>query len=579
MRSMIGVAPSLLLAIACASEPPPPPGAPASPAQTPPPATSPAEPPAPEPQVHAPPPAPAPPVAPAPVPPPVPVAPPSRDPGAEADFRDAVARFERMDPEAERALLSFVANHPAHPSRAAAERYLDYLAGLRDLAAGRAADAWARLWPWRSRATSPDRLAELRGALAESGTTIKRPEAAALWEEYARVGREPEQAYARLRIAEIRPPATSSAGERAPAGPGDPRRIGLALPLSGKQRVLGEAILRGAMLAAGVPAVEQVTGATAPPSPFELAVRDTGRDPERAAAAVAELIEKEAVIGVVGPLDGKALAAAAQAGVPVLSLTGEPPVTDGTAFEILHSSESRVVELARRALALGARSFAVLAPDSAAGKRQVEAFRAAVIGGGGQIAAEQAYVARATSFGKPVAALKAASFDALFIPDSSGVLELVAPALAVADLWPRPWGTPRPKAEKGKPRPRNVLLLSTASGLGTRLVERAGRYVQGALLCPGFFADASARDAPVFGSFRSAHGQDPGVTEAYSHDAVGILREGFDGGAPTRAQLAQKIAVGTFPGLTGDVRFGADHGRADPPLVYTVDGGAIHRVP
>jgi hypothetical protein len=35
------------------------------------------------------------------------------------------------------------------------------------------------------------------------------------------------------------------------------------------------------------------------------------------------------------------------------------------------------------------------------------------------------------------------------------------------------------------------------------------------------------------------------------------------------------LAKETFEGITGDIRFGADHGRLDAPLVYVVDGDTI----
>jgi hypothetical protein len=30
-----------------------------------------------------------------------------------------------------------------------------------------------------------------------------------------------------------------------------------------------------------------------------------------------------------------------------------------------------------------------------------------------------------------------------------------------------------------------------------------------------------------------------------------------------------------FEGMTGEVRFGPDHGRVDPPLIYFVEGDSI----
>ncbi len=123
---------------------------------------------------------------------------------------------------------------------------------------------------------------------------------------------------------------------------------------------------------------------------------------------------------------------------------------------------------------------------------------------------------------------------------------------------------------------RNVLLLSTANDLSPRLLQNAGRYVQGALLAPGFFADdADPRSRAFVESYRAAYGQDPHATEAYATDGVTILRAATARGARTRSDLLKALGSGTFEGLTGNIQFGPDHARVDAPLVYVVDGDEI----
>ena len=153
----------------------------------------------------------------------------------------------------------------------------------------------------------------------------------------------------------------------------------------------------------------------------------------------------------------------------------------------------------------------------------------------------------------------------------------------MADLWPQAWSRPRRPASPGKGQPRPVLLLSTANELSHKLVESAGRYVQGALLCPGFFADDDDPRARGFvEAYRAAYGHDPHATEAYAYDAVAILRAVTGRGARTRGDVVKALgSVGGGPvlqGLTGNVAFGPDHGRVDSPLVYVVDGDDIHAV-
>src|SRR6185436_9945525 len=105
---------------------------------------------------------------------------------------------------------------------------------------------------------------------------------------------------------------------------------------------------------------------------------------------------------------------------------------------------------------------------------------------------------------------------------------------------------------------RNVLLLSTAAELSPRLLQNAGRYVQGALLSPGFYAAAGDARARAFvEAYRAAYGSDPHATA---------------GGARNRADVLGALGAGTFEGLTGAMRFGVDHGRVDAPRLYVISG-------
>jgi ABC-type branched-subunit amino acid transport system substrate-binding protein len=359
-------------------------------------------------------------------------------------------------------------------------------------------------------------------------------------------------------------------------GPGDPSRLGLAVPLSGRLHILGQVALRGAMLAIGEPTP---SGEAAP---FQLMVRDSAAGGDRPDARTAELVREEAVIGIVGVGDRRALEQTARDGVPYLVLEDQVPGRQSTAFQLLHGPDARAAELARRALAAGARTFAILGPDNQAGQRLAESFKRAVTAGGGRVVAQVSYIAGASSFAPAVTQLRRSSFDALFIPDDADRLELVTPALAVGDLWSRPVGAgKRPPPPPGAPKRREVILLSTAVGLSKRLVKNAGRYVQGALFSPGFSAAGDEpRSAAFVNRFRQLHNnQDPSATDAYAFDGVRLLRAAVERGARTRADVLRALGSESFEGVTGTLKFGPDHGRVDPPLVYTVEGDEIRTFP
>jgi ABC-type branched-subunit amino acid transport system substrate-binding protein len=504
-----------------------------------------------------------------------------------------------------------------------------YYLGLCDARLGKYARARELLTPFLPRAGTAgpgdEALVELRGALAESTAGLGDLAAAlALWEGYDRGARPYEKAYARLKAgelaAEIAPELAQKTYAASPekglarallgakvigylraqgdasgaaavesetaearralgfedvgarASAGDPTHLGLAVPLTGKFQPVGEAATRAAMLATGMP-----TPAARREPPVQLALRDVALDGEQPGRGLAELGRDESVIAVLGAGDRKTAAGtvkeAAQEGIPVLSLDDVAPGAATSAFQLVHAPEARVAELARRALTAGARDFAVLGPDSASGKRLRDAFRQAVAAGGGRVSAEATYPPGATAFTTPIAALKKAAPQAVFVADGADRLELIAPALAFADLWPAPWGK-RPEA--GKKGVRNVLLLATANDLSPRLLQNAGRYVQGALLAPGFYADATDAAAKTFvDAYRAAYGQEPHATEAYAYDGVSALRAAAAAGGRSRADVMRALATGSFEGLTGTLRFGAQHERVDPPRVYTVDGDDI----
>ncbi len=358
----------------------------------------------------------------------------------------------------------------------------------------------------------------------------------------------------------------------------NPLHLGLVVPLSGAQERLGDVVLRGAMLV--------VTAANhgGEAADFHLQLRDAAAPPERSTsgggtvAGILSLSREEKVVGVVATPDPRAIDMATRDSLPLVLLDERSPGAQSTSFPLIHSSEARAAALARKALALGARRFAILGPDNATGKRLAMAFKRAVEDGGGTLTGHITYPPGATSFSSAVANLRKLPFEALFVPDDASRLELVAPALAVADIWPR---SPRvamtaayASASAGPGR-REALLLSTALSVSPKFLQYTERYVQGALLCPGFYPSDDNRSASFVTRFREVYGTSPSATDAYGYDALFLLRGAVERGARSRADVLRILSTQTFEGLTGDIRFGPDHSRTDPPLVYVVDGDSI----
>jgi ABC-type branched-subunit amino acid transport system substrate-binding protein len=363
----------------------------------------------------------------------------------------------------------------------------------------------------------------------------------------------------------------------------NPAAIGALLPLSGRARRVGEQALRGLMLAADLPAQ-----GPKPPNAPTIVFRDDGGDPERAVQAVNELVTTHHVIAIVGPLDAQvAMAAGKRAqelGVPLLTLTqGETPNALGDmVFRFFPTAQAESRVLAQAAKARGAKSFAVLYPDTAYGKNMLAAFQEQALGLGLSAGPTQSYAAGATSFGKETAALEKEPFDVLFIPDSSQQLALIAPALAAAGLWSATGpahgaaggrAAARRAAEGAKPT-RSIVLVAPSVAFDANLPKLAGRYLQGAMFSVPFDAQSGAAPVPQFvQKFQEAFGSAPDMFAAFAHDAYRLVRSAVDAGATTRTALAAKLPAAKDSGaVTSTKGFTSNREAAEPTRVIELQG-------
>lgn len=393
----------------------------------------------------------------------------------------------------------------------------------------------------------------------------KGPAIAAVASRLALLADEAGNAAEAKRLREVAEPARLAVGlprmitAVAPAsgGAGTPGLVGAVLPFGGKANQIAEAAGAGLGLAAGAPGGGK--GAAA----VEVRPAD---DAEGASLAIESLAKANVVAVVIGATDGAVVdAAGARAeslGLPILTLHPQPDkrTTGRYVFHLWHSPVQRARILARRALAKGVKEFAVLVPDSPYGRGVSAAFVAEVKAGGGTIEQSITYPTTTKSF-KPFADKLNTKWKAIFIPDTASTLALIAPTLAAAGHQPLPLGT---KTAKGI---RPVLLMSTAEGMDGRYLADAGRHSTGGLFAPGYYPDDQDPASKQFlDDFIAAYGRAPKQIEAYAYDAAQLAATAAGG----RAALAAALAGGTMTGLTGEIRFDADHLRADDGVIYTV---------
>ncbi len=429
--------------------------------------------------------------------------------------------------------------------------------------------AWQRAGDVASKLTLDDALAAwtraqpgslARGALGARLSALLAPKGDPRAPGFAAEGADAARKY--------QPPDDAAPGPDGSDRGARPDVVGVVLEQAGAVKALGEQALRGALVAAG--AVGE------PQRARTQVVTRAAAAPADVTAAVGELVSSERAIAIVGPIDRRAVTHAVQAsdpsGTAVLSLAITEDVT-GHALRLLHGPAARARALAGHAKRVRVASVGVLASTGAYGKRVADAFVDAAKSEGVTIAVDLRYDAKETSFTKQARVLKARGVDAVFVGDTSSKLELIAPALAAADLWATPRG------DSAGPKRRAILLLSTAEGLSPRLLQTAGRYVQGAVLGASYWADeADERQAELVGRYRQAYGEDPGQFAAAAWDAVRAVRAAVERGAKTAGDVRKALVAGGHQGALGTMRFSESGERVDAPRLYVVEGERIRTV-
>jgi ABC-type branched-subunit amino acid transport system substrate-binding protein len=400
-------------------------------------------------------------------------------------------------------------------------------------------------------------------------------------------------------------------------GRSDPRLLGLAVPLSGKFKAWGEAIVQGVALA-----IPEGSG-------FRVATRDTRGEADGAVEAVRLLAADGAVavIGAVTNAEGPRAAATAQElGVPLLSLSKVEGVTGigPFVFRVMLTASAQAAALAEFAVARrGLRRFAVLYPDIPYGTELMGAFWDEVEARGGEFRGAGAYEADRTTFGPMVKdlvgklhlderpdwvelqkeALKGITdpyrrskalekarkelppvvdFEAIFVPDFARNVTLLAPALAVEDVVTT--CDPRELERIRKVTPWEVRPVQLLGGNGwddPALFEKAGRYVECAVFVDGFFPGSERPATRAFvQAFQERNGRAPSILEASAYDAARMVVHAVEKGRAEGREAVRAWLAGLrdFPGATGDIGFDARGEPVRPLFFLTVDRTGVREM-
>ncbi len=358
--------------------------------------------------------------------------------------------------------------------------------------------------------------------------------------------------------------------------------IGCILPLTGPYEQFGNRVLSGIELA-----LAEFSSATGAP-PVRLIIKDSKSDPEAATRALEYLANKERIIGIIGPMITAEYVAetANSLGLPIITLTQKEDITKTGNFifrDFLTPLQQIKTIVPYAVNILGYKKFAIIYPEDTYGKRFMNLFWNELIQHGGQVVGIESYKNKQTDFAAPIKKLvglyyervepikvdsdevieknntdetedvgveeaEAAEpeepepiidFDAIFIPDTSKSISLIAPQLLYNDV-------------------SDVLLIGTNLWYSPWLLRQSAGYVQGSVFPSGFFVENSSLVVQEFvKNFQDTFGRKPTFLSAQGYDTAKLLFHLIKN--PTlRTRNALRVAlhqVSDFPTVTGFISF------------------------
>ena len=349
--------------------------------------------------------------------------------------------------------------------------------------------------------------------------------------------------------------------------------VGAILPLSGRYAVYGESVLHGIECAIGV--YRPCVG----PAGVRVIVRDSASTTAGALQAVDELV-REGVVAIVGPLLSATSMEAArrsqQLGVPMISLSQRKDVVElgDHIFRNSVSTASEVSALTNYAVRRkGLKNFFIIYPDNKKGSEYERLFTRKVEALGGTVVGSHAYAPNQLEF---VSELKGAggrdgvidvtgrsrTYDAVFIPDSFRAVGYIAPTLALMGV-------------------RNVQLLGISRWDDPGLIERGGKFVEGAVFVDSFYKQAPYATVTSFVSrFQEAYEVEPTLLEALGYDSMrAILTAAQKLGAFRRDTMQDALArLSGLRGVSGLRGFGPSGDARHRLWLLTVKKGEIKPV-
>jgi len=355
--------------------------------------------------------------------------------------------------------------------------------------------------------------------------------------------------------------------------------VGVILPLSGVHRPFGERALQGIQCA--------IKEADSPL--ISLVVRDSKGSPWEAEKAVEELINKERVIAIIGPLLStdvdRAAKKAQQLKIPLLTFSQKefPPGKGDFVFQDSLTPSEQIQTLTDYAIKeLDLRTFAVFYPNSPYGLYFKNLFHQEIARKGGKLSGTVVYQEDQTDFTQEIKGFfkiettqkydsrkkkdeefKAAiSAEALFIPDAHDRVGTILSQMAYYDI-------------------KGLIFLGNSAWNGPGLISIGGKGAEGSIFVDAFFKkDPSPLVARFVEEFRKAYQRDPETLEALTYDGAKFIKEILvSKSVSSPLQLQEELRqIRNFRGVSGLNGFGEDGKAIRTFSILKVNKGEIEKV-
>ncbi len=374
------------------------------------------------------------------------------------------------------------------------------------------------------------------------------------------------------------------------AGPVNPNRIGLLLPLSGKYESFGNRVKR---------TIELAFQQTELGKKVELITEDSGETPESHFAALQKLVEQDQVVAIIGPLLSKGIdllaTKAAEYQVPLFSIAQAQGPVSPQLFSCSISSHDQVVQVLDYAVNVkGMKRFAVIAPKNKSGEEFAKLFWDEADAKRAQIRAYEFYEPTDTDFRDPVdkslglyyqdarskeledlatqrEQLKITKktmktqqyynlppivdFDAVFIPDEARTVGQLIPTFAYRD------------ADK-------LTYLGITSWNSSQLIQRAQNFVEKSVFPVAYDTlNPSAETQKFIKIFTDTYNGTPGEIEAIAYDSAKLMLAALEDHPSTRDEFRLKLEHPVaVEGGTGMVKL-TEHRCVRKLTLYQVEKG------